>query len=69
MRKTALFTDQKNELHIDEVPLRESLNLTEIRENEEYNEAQNRQQFSCLEETIPEEMLTSRESIAGYLVA
>jgi hypothetical protein len=49
---------------------RESLSLTEIRENDEYMETQVQRRYpSLLEETIPEEIATSHESLAGYFVA
>jgi len=45
--RRALFADSKKSLP-HEIVIRESLNLTEIRENEEFLEGQNRPQFSCL---------------------
>ncbi len=45
--RRALFEDSKKALP-QEILLRESLNLTEIRENEEFNEAKIRPNFSCL---------------------
>jgi len=48
----------------NEMALRESLNLTEIRENEEEGLLR---RFSALEEAIPEELQSSQESIDGYL--
>jgi len=48
----------------NEMALRESLNLTEIRENEEEGLLR---RFSALEEVIPEELQSSQESIDGYL--
>ena len=50
----------------NEMLFRESLNLTEIKENEEEFQGPFRR-FSALEETIPEEMKSSQESIDGYL--
>jgi len=45
--RRALFEDSKKPLP-QEIMLRESFNLTEIRENEEFNIPKMRPNFSCL---------------------